>query len=358
MRPTSETINLDLHLACERNRSTLSQDDILRIEGMILLAVEEPLDLEPDVQVSRVSNAIRYIEYGHLLPRKNRKYNSAEIEAEQAEREEKLKLLTLMDDRKNRDFQPSFNRVSQINEWRHKKLLGDAEVYPAAVPPVVSTGKKAPSKKSRSQMSLLADGRKVIRTLRFVKTVNGRSIHTVFHVVELPDNHGLQGILRWGTLPDSSLDGDTRIFPFANELMMRTHIDNFKLFSSMEDNRLIYDSLYPNGVPTSGPPPSAAAPSLVSNSGNGYNSNSAPIASVAGSTTANSSPAVGSASQSPVVTAGSIEKTEAAKSKASSTKVNARGSRKNSPQPKPKKSNARGSAEPDMDDESETKSTK
>ncbi|KAI8320693.1 hypothetical protein GQ54DRAFT_263093, partial [Martensiomyces pterosporus] len=206
MRPTSETINLDLHLACERSRTTLSQEDTMRVEGMILLAVEEPLDLEPDVQVSRVSNAIRYIEYGHLLPRKQRKYNSAEIEAEQAEREEKLKLLTLMDDRKHRDFQPSFSRVSQINDWRHKRLLSDAEIYPAAVPPA-SAGKKAPTKKSRSQMSLMADGRKVIRTLRFVKSVNGRSVHTVFHVVELPDNRGLQGILRWGTLPDSSLDG-------------------------------------------------------------------------------------------------------------------------------------------------------
>ncbi|KAJ2360500.1 Transcription factor spt20, partial [Coemansia sp. RSA 2610] len=121
MRPTSETFNLDLHLACEHSRAKLSHDDLLEMESMILLAVEQPLDLEPDFQVSRLSNAIRYIEYGHLLPRQPRKYNSFEIEAEQTEREEKLKLLTLMDDRSSRDFQPSFNRVSQVNEWRHKK---------------------------------------------------------------------------------------------------------------------------------------------------------------------------------------------------------------------------------------------
>ncbi|KAJ2856678.1 Transcription factor spt20, partial [Coemansia asiatica] len=134
MRPTSETVNLDIQLVCEKNRTKLTQDDILEMEGMILLAMEEPLDLEPDFQVSRVSNAIRYVEYGHLLPRRQRKYNSAEVAAEKAEREEKLKLLTLMDDRKNREFQPSFNRVSQVNEWRHKKYVNDAEPYPAALP--------------------------------------------------------------------------------------------------------------------------------------------------------------------------------------------------------------------------------
>ncbi|KAJ1810213.1 Transcription factor spt20, partial [Coemansia sp. RSA 2599] len=197
MRPTSETVNLDIQLVCERSRTKLTQDDVLEMEGMILLAIEEPLDLEPDFQVSRVSNAIRYIEYGHLLPRKQRKYNSAEVEAEKAEREEKLKLLTLMDDRKNREFQPSFNRVSQVNEWRHKKYVNDAEPYPAAVPASVA-GKKTSTKKSRSQLSLMPDGRKVIRTLRFVQTINGQSTHTVFHVLELPDGKGLQGVMRWG----------------------------------------------------------------------------------------------------------------------------------------------------------------
>ncbi|PIA17310.1 hypothetical protein COEREDRAFT_41343, partial [Coemansia reversa NRRL 1564] len=205
MRPTIETLSLDLALACEHSRSKLSQDDTLAVEGMVLLAVEAPLDLDPDFQISRVSNAIRYIEYGHLLPRHTRKYNSAEIEAEQAEREEKLKLLTLMDDRSSRDFQPSFTRVSQVHDWRHRKYINDSDVYPSAAPPP-PPGKKAP-KKGRSQMPMLSDGRKVIRTLRFVQTIGSRSIHTVFHVVELPDTRKLQGIMRWGTLPDTSING-------------------------------------------------------------------------------------------------------------------------------------------------------
>ncbi|KAJ2531308.1 Transcription factor spt20 [Coemansia sp. RSA 1935] len=301
MRPTPETFHLDLHLSCEHSRTRLSGDDILEVESMILLAVEPPLDLEPDFQVSRLSNAIRYIEYGHLLPRRPRKYNSAEIEAEQAEREEKLKLLTLMDDRTTRDFQPSFSRVSQVNEWRHKKYVNDADVYPAAVAP----GKKPPVKKGRSQMSVLADGRKVIRTLRFRQTINSRTVHTVFHVVELPDSQALQGIMRWGTLLDTSINGGSKVFAFPNEDIMHMHIDNFKLLLNIENNQLIYDSMYYNGQPTSGPPP--AQPTSPTPSA--------------------SSPTV--------------------KSSTSVAKASARNSRKNSPQPK----SAPKSVEPEGDTE-------
>ncbi|KAJ2671366.1 Transcription factor spt20 [Coemansia spiralis] len=369
MRPTSETVNLDLLLACERSRTKLSQDDVLELESMILLAVEEPLDLEPDFQVSRVSNAIRFVEYGHLLPHKKRKYNSAEIEAEQAEREEKLKLLTLMDDRKNREFQPSFNRVAQVNEWRHKKYVSDAEVYPAAVPPAPA-GKKAPTKKSRSQMSLLSDGRRVIRTLRFVQTINGHSTHTVFHVLELPDNRGLQGIMRWGTLPDTSINGGSKTFSFPDEEIMRMHIDNFKLLLSIENNRLIYDSIYPNGVPTAGPPPtSPVAPASLVSSGPKATApstptlSSAPTASptvangsvVASATIDATSPVPESAAPSPIVPEASPSKSDTPKQKMSSVAKNSsRGSRKRSPQPKQKKSSASNNASVEPEDNATT----
>ncbi|KAJ2719588.1 Transcription factor spt20, partial [Coemansia sp. Benny D115] len=355
MRPTSETFNLDIYLTCDRNRLRLSQEDMLEIESMILLSIEEPLDLEPDFQVSRISNAIRYIEYGHLLPHKQRKYNSAEIEAEQAEREEKLKLLNLMDDRKTREFQPSFNRVSQVNEWRHKKYVNDAEVLPEAVP-TAPAGKKAPTKKSRSQMSLLSDGRKVIRTLRFVQTINGRSTHTVFHVLELPEGKGLEGIMRWGSLPDTSINGGTKSFAFPNEDIMRMHIDNFKLLLSIENNRLIYDSIYPNGIPTAGPPPGSVVSPAASSKPPPISTQGAAIVPDSAAT----SPTIDSAISSPVIPAsGSLAtsdagvKTDAAKAKASVAKNSARGSRKNSPQPKTKKGtvsssvSARASVEPE-----------
>ncbi|KAJ2796674.1 Transcription factor spt20, partial [Coemansia helicoidea] len=281
MRPTPETVHLDLLLAVERSRAKLSQEDMLSMEGMILLAVEQPLDLEPDFQISRLSNATRYVEYGHLLPRQRRKYNSAEIEAERAEREEKMKLLTLMDDRSSRDFQPSFTRVSQVNEWRQKKLGGDAEVYPAALPPM-GAGKKTVAKKGRSQMSTLPDGRRTIRTLRYIQTATSGPVHTTFHVMELPESQSLQGVLRWGSLPDSAVNGGTRVFTFPNESIMRMHIDNLKLLLGIENNRLIYDSAYPHGQPTAGPPP---IPSL-----------SPPAGAVA---TASASPSAGSTPMSP-----------------------------------------------------------
>ncbi|KAJ2902468.1 Transcription factor spt20, partial [Coemansia aciculifera] len=267
LRPTSETISIDLHVAREQSQIRLSESDMLEVEGKLLLAIEAPLDLDPDFQISRVANATRYIEFGHMLPRKRRKFNSAEIEAEQAEREEKLKLMTLMDDRVSRgDFIPNFSRVAQIGEWRHKKLLSDAEVYPAALPPAppLPPGKRATAKRNRSQMSTFGDGRRVIRTLRFVQTINGRSSHTIFHVVELPGADGLQGIMRWGSLPDTSINGGTKVFSFADDEIMHMHIDNFKLLLNIESNRLIYDSAYPNGVPTAGPPPPQPLPPTIS----------------------------------------------------------------------------------------------
>ncbi|KAJ2439864.1 Transcription factor spt20, partial [Coemansia sp. RSA 2424] len=357
LRPTSETLSLDLLVACDQARTKLSQTDMLEIEGMLLLAVEEPLDLDPDFQVSRVANATRYIEYGHLLPRKRRKFNSAEIEAEQAEREEKLKLMTLMDDRASRsDFIPNFSRVAQIGDWRHKKYVSDAEVYPAALPPAPPPppGKKATAKRNRSQMSLFADGRRVIRTLRFVQTINGRSTHTVFHVLELPDNGGLQGIMRWGTLPDTSINGGSKVFSFPDEEIMRMHIDNFKLLLCIESNRLIYDSAYPNGVPTAGPPPSLSTPTISPRA----SSNTVPTtainsavgagSSVAGSATAVPSPTIASSSAAPSPDI-AAKASPTPKAKASVAK---KGSRKNSPQPKQKKAataSSRPSAEPEAD---------
>ncbi|KAJ2492099.1 Transcription factor spt20 [Coemansia sp. RSA 2050] len=358
MRPTSETLYIELLLASEQAK--LSQADLLDIEAKLLLATEEVLDLEPDVQVSRIANATRYIEYQHMLPRKRCKYNSAEIEAEQAEREEKLKLMTLMDDRAGRsDFIPNFSLLSRITECRHKKYVGDAEVYPSATPPVppLAPGRKAAARKNRSQMSLLPDGRKVIRTLRFVQVIGNRSTHTVFHVFELPEDGGLQGMMRWGTLPDTAINGGSKVFPFPNDEVMRIHIDNVKLLLSMENNRLIYDSAYPNGVPTAGPPPSLSVPTvsprtstnMVVTTGSG--AAGAGFSSVAGPVTNASSPTAASSSAmpSPDISSNvspSVTKSEASAPKAK-TSVAKRGSRKNSPQPKQKNT---ASAEPETDD--------
>ncbi|KAJ2781968.1 Transcription factor spt20 [Coemansia interrupta] len=370
MRPTAETLNLDIQLLCESSRAQLSQTDVLEIEGMVLVATEEPLDLEPDFQVSRISNAIRYIEYSHMLPRKRCKYNSAEIEAEKEERREKQKLLSLMDDRKNREFQPSFNRLSQVHELRNKKFLSDAEPHPEAMPGTSSTaGSTAGRKKNRGQMSLMPDGSRVIRTLRFVRTINNQSTHTVFHVLAQPEGRGLQGVIRWGVHPDTSIKGGMKTFSFPSEEIMRMHIDNFKLLLSIENNRLVYDSIYPDGIPTAGPPPSsstAAASATPSTS-----SRQLPPVSTAGSTvvvdSAENSPIIESSVSSPVVgsngvsAAAEVPGSPGEGSSASTiqtgsvAKNSARGSRKNSPQPKGKKA-ASASVEPEA--EASTSKTK
>ncbi|KAJ1721727.1 Transcription factor spt20 [Coemansia erecta] len=368
MRPTAETLHLDIQLLCESSRAQLSQTDVLEIEGMVLVATEEPLDLEPDFQVSRLSNAIRYIEYSHMLPRKRSKYNSAEIEAEKAEHREKQKLLSLMDDRKNREFQPSFNRLSQVLEMRQRKVISDAEPHPEAMPGTLSTaGPTAGRKKNRGQMSLMPDGSRVIRTLRFLRTINGQSTHTVFHVLAQPEGRGLQGVIRWGTHPDTSVKGGTKTFSFPSEEIMQMHIDNFKLLLSIENNRLVYDSVYPDGIPTAGPPPSSSSAAA---SGSQSTSSRPPPVSTAGSAvavdSAENSPTVESSAASPVVGSNGALASEAPESPSRSSSVSAnprgsvakngaRGSRKNSPQPKGKKG-ASASVEPEP--ESSTAKTK
>ncbi|KAJ2859390.1 Transcription factor spt20 [Coemansia aciculifera] len=361
MKPTAETLYIDLLLASEHTK--LTETEMLEIEGQLLLATEEPLTLDPNFQVSRVANATRYIEYGHMLPCKRSKYNSAEIEAEQAEREEKLKLMTLMDDRANRsDFIPNFGRLSRISEWRHKKYVSDAEVYPSALPPAPppAPGKKAVAKKGRSQVSQFSDGRKVLRTLRFVQNISSRSTHTVFHVLELPDGGGLQGMMRWGTLPDSAINGGSKEFSFPNEEIMLMHIDNFKLLLSIENNRLIYDSAYPSGVPTAGPPPSLVTPTISPRT----STNMAPTtgsgvvgvgsSSVAGPATTTQSPTIASSSVAPSPDIAAKASPLAAKGETTTkpkASVAKKGSRKNSPQPKQKKAaSARPSVEPEIDD--------
>lgn len=57
------------------------------------------------------------------------------------------------------DFQPSFGRLAFLKEWRHKKKLEETQLIPVLDP------KK--SKAKRQEMSILPDGRKIVRTIRF-----------------------------------------------------------------------------------------------------------------------------------------------------------------------------------------------
>lgn len=61
------------------------------------LAKEEPLCLDPSIQVTRVSNAINFKNSTQRL-KKKRKWNSTEREEELAKKAESDKLMTLMDE--------------------------------------------------------------------------------------------------------------------------------------------------------------------------------------------------------------------------------------------------------------------
>jgi hypothetical protein len=57
------------------------------------------------------------------------------------------------------DFQPNFGRLAFLKEWRQKKKLEETQTIPVLDP------KK--SKAKRQEMSVLPDGRKIVRTIRF-----------------------------------------------------------------------------------------------------------------------------------------------------------------------------------------------
>lgn len=57
------------------------------------------------------------------------------------------------------NFQPNFGRLAFLKEWRQKKRLEETQPIPVLDP------KK--SKAKRQEMSLLPDGRKIVRTIRF-----------------------------------------------------------------------------------------------------------------------------------------------------------------------------------------------
>ncbi|KAI7830889.1 hypothetical protein BX661DRAFT_90305 [Kickxella alabastrina] len=142
---------------------------------------------------------------------------------------------------------------------------------------------------------------------------------------------------------------------------MRMHIDNFKLLLSIENNRLIYDSVYPNGIPTADPPPdSTTSPSIPQN----HLSTSTNMSVAVPDSTA-VSPTIESEATSPVVTTANtlastlpvspvVAKAELPKAKESVAKNSARGSRKNSPQPKGRKVGNRASASASVEPEVET----
>ncbi|KAJ1910512.1 Transcription factor spt20, partial [Tieghemiomyces parasiticus] len=302
LRPGPETAWADLcHLARDQS---LTEEEALELEASLLLETEEPLCLDPTFQVARVSNAIAYVTQpggadGHL---KRRRGHGAASETEEAARRETLALLMTMDERHGRDFQPSFNRLLFIQEWRKLQLARRAQpLDPTGILPTESTAlvppgssKKLKSKKARLEADgpALIDSRTAVyqpvRTLRFEQTAAGHKRYTVLHVFQKPETAGAGGdyklVLRTGSVPDTSIDGTTQDFELPNRAVLDTYLEDFKLNYEMQ-HKLVSDSQDQPAEPDAPPPPPSSSEPPAPGSGTEATGPAAAIASAATATT-------------------------------------------------------------------------
>lgn len=67
------------------------------------------------------------------------------------------------------------------------------------------------SKAKRQDMSLLPDGKKIVRTLRFEREDKKRGYkkYFMFNIMQCPDS-SFEAVMRYGTAPDSAVGGGIR----------------------------------------------------------------------------------------------------------------------------------------------------
>ncbi|KAG1089678.1 hypothetical protein G6F42_019914 [Rhizopus arrhizus] len=177
MKPTAESIWTDIALLSEEWGFPWTESIALQVEAQILIATEEPLCLDPTIQVTRVSNALEFTT-GQRRPKRKAKYNSVEREQKLAKKAENNKLMTLMDSRAKRTFpfEPSFGKISFVQDWKSKKSKQGSEALSAI------DIKKGKGRKNVSEAPVLSDGRKCVRTIRFERSEADKKVYTIVNI--------------------------------------------------------------------------------------------------------------------------------------------------------------------------------
>ncbi|KAF9920583.1 Transcription factor spt20, partial [Linnemannia zychae] len=222
LSPSQETLWADLSLLHEESGENWSSQLMLDVESKILIATEEPLCLDPSPMVTVLSNQISYHQTSATQrTRKKRKWNSLEREQEAARKVEEDKLMSMMDEKASVDFQPSFGRLAFLKEWRQRKKAEEIQPIPVLDP------KK--SKAKRQEMSVLPDGRKIVRTIRFEREdkKRGYKVYFMFNIMQCPDL-SFEAIMRYGTAPDSAVNGGIRKFHLGPEQCADAYVQSLK----------------------------------------------------------------------------------------------------------------------------------
>ncbi|KAF9981816.1 Transcription factor spt20, partial [Modicella reniformis] len=252
LSPTQETLWADLSMLHEEAAESWSNDLMLDVESKILIATEAPLCLDPSPMVTILSNEISYHQTSATQrTRKRRKWNSLEREQEAARKAEEDKLMSMMDEKSTVNFQPNFSRLAFLKEWRQKKKQEETQPIPVLDP------KK--SKAKRQDMSILPDGRKIVRTIRFEQEDKKRNykMYFMFNIMQCPDQT-FEAIMRYGTAPDSAVNGGVRKFHLGPEQCADTYVQSLKTIYFTPVSCLISDTT-PTSTNTSKANAAAAA---------------------------------------------------------------------------------------------------
>ncbi|KAK9768613.1 Transcription factor spt20, variant 2 [Basidiobolus ranarum] len=246
LTPNAETLWSDLCLLNEKCDSFWSEDFTLEVESKILLATEEPLCLDPSFQVTRISNTM--CNYGNIRKVKKRKKRiSVEKETESAEKAEKEKTMMMMDERYQREFQPTFGRLSFVQDWRKRKTMADAEPSQGLVT------KKLKNRQIIEPLPPTHDNKQIVRTLRFAKEAGGHTLYTIINIYLDGNTSEFDGLLRIGAAPNTSINGNTMKFHIGSKSTLQMYIENAKRIFEIDHKLISDDSLIAFSSPAPSP---------------------------------------------------------------------------------------------------------
>ncbi|KAI9029285.1 Spt20 family-domain-containing protein [Hyaloraphidium curvatum] len=230
LRPTTNTLWADVCLLNEQaNHTDWSEDKALEVERAILLATQPPICLEPTTDVVRIANLINFNRRKDSIATRKRPRDWDEKEEAETSKRENLQMMTVMDNHKP-EFYPSFRKLAFVEEWRRQKAEADREplAYGAAVDS---------KKKQRTGPPLLvANNLRNVRSIRFERkhgkdeAGNDVRLYTILNIYERQQGGPYSAVLRWGTVPDTAINGGTLQFGLGNKEAAQMFLKNMAPF--------------------------------------------------------------------------------------------------------------------------------
>lgn len=206
LQPTYQSILNDIRVL---RAPDWTSDFEMQVEKEILLATSKPLCLDPSPKVFKTLNAVNYNRNKMIV-----------------HREKRQKLIRKEQSAQKKDrFIPRFNILSVLEEYKRRKLQIDSE-------PLQGLDRKATQKKIVWNIPLV----RFYRTLRFEREFsNSKKRYYSLNAILTPNNQ-FEVILRIGTIPDTSVQGETIRLRLPTLLAVDSYIHNLKFLCSIQDH--------------------------------------------------------------------------------------------------------------------------